>query len=110
MSVKERYGTMMDNAFGGYYDLFRKQKALSSDMAVTMEKLFDGTKPTAADRQMIRKMVSFGVVKKSGDAGLWLDEGKVSNPGNVLRQRLLIILAALILAVAYCWFMGRNVK
>ena len=88
MSVKERYGTMMDNAFGGYYDLFRKQKALSSDM------------------QMIRKMVSFGVVKKSGDAGLWLDEGKVSNPGNVLRQRLLIILAALILAVAYCWFMG----
>ena len=55
MSVKERYGTMMDNAFGGYYDLFRKQKALSSDMAVTMEKLFDGTKPTAADRQMIRK-------------------------------------------------------
>ena len=39
MSVKERYGTMMDNAFGGYYDLFRKQKALSSDMAVTMEKL-----------------------------------------------------------------------
>ena len=33
MSVKERYGTMMDNAFGGYYDLFRKQKALSSDMA-----------------------------------------------------------------------------
>lgn len=55
MSVKERYGTMMDNAFGGYYDLFRKQKALSSDTAVTMEKLFDGTKPTAADRQMIRK-------------------------------------------------------
>ena len=58
MSVKERYGTMMDNSFGGYYDLFRRQKALSSDTAVTMETLFDGTKPTAADRQMIRKMVS----------------------------------------------------
>ncbi len=106
MSVKERYGTMMDNAFGGYYDLFRKQKALSSDTAVTMETLFGEMKPTRADRQMIRKMVSFGVVKKSGDGGLWLDEEKASKPGNVLGQRILILVAAMILAVAYCWAMG----
>ena len=91
-----------------YMDKFFKSRAAYSTVPSLslIHILFDGTKPTAADRQMIRKMVSFGVVKKSGDAGLWLDEGKVSNPGNVLRQRLLIILAALILAVAYCWFMG----
>ena len=90
MSVKERYGTMMDNSFGGYYDLFRKQKALSSDTAVTMETLFDGTKPTAADRQMIRKMVSFGVVKKSGDDGLWLDEGTMFGPEGTGFERFVL--------------------
>ena len=106
MSVKERYGTMMDSAFGMYYELFRKKNALSEEGALTMEELFDGVKITVADRQMFRKMVSFGVVKKVNDTRFWLDENKAANPGNVLRQRLLIVLAALILALGYCWFMG----
>ncbi len=106
MSVKERYGTMMDSAFGSYYEMFREKGALSKEQAVTMEELFDGGKISVADRQMFHKMLSFGVVKREGGVRYWLNEEKAVNPGKVLTQRILIIAAAMAVALGYCIIMG----
>ena len=106
MSMKERYGTMMDNAFGQYYVLFRKKNALDKEHAVTVAELFGDGKPYVADRQMLRKMLSFGVIKRVNGDYYWLDEKRVENPGAVLKQRLLIIGLAMALALVYCVLMG----
>ena len=47
---------------------------------------------------MMHKMLSFGVVKRVGVNQYWLDEAVISNPNGVLKQRLLLILAAVALA------------
>lgn len=102
MSMKDRYGNLMDDAFGAYYELFRKKGAVSEDTAVTMEELFDGEKTTLTDKQMVRKMVSYCTVRKTEDKRYWLDEERVANPGNVMRRQLFIVLAALVLVLVYC--------
>ncbi len=42
MSMKDRYGNLMDDTFNAYYELFRKKGAVSEESAVTIEELFDG--------------------------------------------------------------------
>lgn len=102
MSFQENYGAMMEGAFGDYYEKFRQKGALSADKALTMEELFDGQKVSAAERQLFRKMISFGVVKRVDKKRYWLDENKAANPGGVLRQRMMIIGAAAVFVLIYC--------
>ena len=109
MSKKSQYGTIMDEAFGAYYELFRKKGAVSETAAITLEELFDGEKVTMADKQMLRKLVSYCTVRKTGEQKYWLDEARASNPGNVMRRQLFIALAALVLVLVYCSLVG-NLK
>lgn len=102
MSIKDKYGTMMEEAFGLYYELFRKKGAVSGENAVTLEELFDGRKVSMPDKQMVRKMVSYCTVRKTGDGRYWLDEERAANPGNAMRRRLFLVLAALVLVLVYC--------
>lgn len=102
MSFQEKYGTMMDGAFGFYYEAFRRKGALSKETALTMEELFDDYKLSVAERQLFRKMLSFGVVKKVDRQRYWLDEAKAANPGKVLHQRMMVIGAAAVFVLIYC--------
>lgn len=102
MSMKDRYGNMIEDAFGAYYELFRKRGAVSEDTAVTLDELLDGEKVTMTDRQMIRRLVSYCTVRKTGEQKYWLDEERASNPGNGMRRQLFIVLAALVLVLVYC--------
>lgn len=105
MSMKENYKVIIDNAFGAYYELFRKKNALDKDHAVTIEELFGETAPSAADRKLFKKMVSFGLAKRAGEK-YWLDEKKAGNPLSVYRQRMAVIGLAMILVLVYCVLMG----
>lgn len=102
MSFQEKYGTMIDGAFGFYYEAFRQKGALSKETALTKEELFDGNKLSVADKQLFQKMVAFGVVKKADQKRYWLDEAKVANPGKVLRQRMVVIAIAAVFVLIYC--------
>ena len=91
------YGNMMDSAFGPYYERFRALGAVSKETAVERSGLFPEGE-SIHDSQMMHKMLSFGVVKRVGVNQYWLDEAVISNPNGVLKQRLLLILAAVALA------------
>lgn len=109
MSMKDRYGNLMDETFSAYYEMFRKKGAVSEETAVTLEELFDGEKVTMTDRQMVKKLVSYCTVRKTGERKYWLDEERAANPGNVMRRQLFIVLAALVLVLVYCGIVG-NLK
>ncbi len=109
MSMKDRYGNLMDDTFNAYYELFRKKGAVSEESAVTIEELFDGGKVTMTDRQMVKKLVSYCTVRKTGEQKYWLDEERAANPGNAMRRQLFIVLAALALVLIYCSIVG-NLK
>lgn len=102
MSFQEQYSTMLDGAFGNYYKVFRQKGALSRETALTKEELFDGQKLSVPENQLFRKMISFGVVKKAGKKRYWLDEKKAENPGNMMRQRMIIAALAAVFVLAYC--------
>lgn len=102
MSFQEKYETMIDGAFGSYYEVFRRKQALSKETALSMDELFDGSKLSMADKQLFKKMVSFGVVKKADKKRYWLDETKAANPGRVLRQRMTVIGIAAVFVLVYC--------
>ena len=88
---------MMDKAFGEYYDRFRELNALSKETAVTEEELFPNGRPLLF-RDAMHKMLSMGVVKRVGLDRYWLDEQRAADGKGVLKQRLLLILAAVALA------------
>ena len=100
MDAKKAYGKMMDSAFGMYYARFRELNALSKETAVSGETLFPEGQ-TITDRDMMHKMLSMEVVKRTGMNRYWLDEKRASDPGAVLRQRVNMIVAAVALAVVY---------
>jgi len=93
------YKDMLDNAFAEYYDRFRELNALSKENAVTREELFpDGE--TMVDGDRMHKMLSMDIVKRVGMNRYWLDEKRAADGNGVLKQRILIILIAVILGVA----------
>lgn len=93
------YQDMLDSAFAGYYERFRKLGALSKDTAVTRAELFpEGESRIDMDR--MHKMLSMDIVKRVGVNRYWLDEKRAADGRGVLRQRILIIIIALILGVA----------
>lgn len=109
MANDNKYKDMMDEAFSAYYELFRKKDAVSEEKAVTLEELFDGGKVSMADKQMVKRMVSYCTVRKTAEHKYWLDEERAANPGNVMRRKLFVVMAALILVLVYCSIVG-NLK
>lgn len=91
------YGNMMDSAYGPYYERFRALGAVSKENAVERSLLFPEGE-SIRDSQMMHKMLSSGIVKRVGMNEYWLDEAVAANPNGVLKQRLLVILAAVALA------------
>ena len=93
------YKDMLDSAFSKYYDRFRELNALSKENAVTREMLFpEGETLTDADR--MHKMLSMDIVKRVGVNRYWLDEKRAADGNGVLKQRILLIVVAVVLGLA----------
>ena len=93
------YKDMLDSAFSSYYARFRELRALDKENAVTLEELFpDGQ--TMIDRDRMHKMLSMDIVKRVGLNRYWLDEKRAADGKGVLKQRILILVIALILGTA----------
>lgn len=93
------YKDMLDSAFSSYYARFRELRALDKENAVTLEELFpDGQ--TMIDRDRMHKMLSMDIVKRVGLNRYWLDEKRAADGNGVLKQRILILVIALILGTA----------
>ena len=93
------YQDMLDRAFSAYYDRFRDLRALSQDTAVTLAELFpEGQSPI--DRDRMHKMLSMNIVKRVGMNRYWLDETRAADGKGVLKQRIVLIVVAVILGVA----------
>ena len=93
------YQEMMDSAFEAYYARFRELNALSKEDAVTREELFpDGE--SMIDRDKMHKMLSMDIVKRVGMNRYWLDEKRAADGNGVLKQRILIIVIAVVLGLA----------
>ncbi len=96
--MSKTYGKMMDDAFGKYYERFRKLNALSKEGAVRRKELFpEGESLIDTDR--MHKMLSAGIVKRVGFNKYWLDENRAANGNDVLKQRLLILGLALLFGI-----------
>lgn len=94
-----KYQDMLDSAFTAYYDRFRELRALSKENAVTIGELFpDGQ--TMIDRDRMHKMLSMDIVKRVGMDRYWLDEKRAADGKGVLKQRILMIVIAVILGLA----------
>ena len=92
------YKEMMDNAFSVYYDLFRKLRALDKENAVTLDELFPEGQ-SVVDRDRMHKMLSMEIVKRVGLNRYWLDEKRAADGNGVLKQRIIIIVIAVIIGV-----------
>lgn len=92
------YKDMLDSAFAAYYDRFRKLNALSKENAVTREELFpDGETIIDADR--MHKMLSMDIVRRVGMDRYWLDEKRASDGKGVLKQRIIMIVIAIVIGL-----------
>ena len=93
------YKDMLDSAFTEYYERFRKLNALSKENAVTRAELFpDGETMIDADR--MHKMLSMDIVKRAGVNRYWLDEKRAADGNGVLKQRIIMIVIAVIIGLA----------
>ena len=93
------YQQMLDSAFEKYYARFRDLKAVSEENAVTREELFPEGE-TMIDRDRMHKMLSMNIVRRVGLNRYWLDEKKAADGNGVLKQRIIMIVIAVILGVA----------
>jgi len=93
------YKDMMDSAFSKYYARFRELRALSEENAVTLAELFpDGE--TMLDKDRMHKMLSMNIVKRVGLNRYWLDEERAADGNGVLKQRIILVVIALIIGLA----------
>ena len=94
-----KYQNMLDSAFTAYYDRFRQLRALSRENAVTIDELFpDGE--TIIDQKRMHKMLSMDIVRRVGLNRYWLDEKRAADGKGVLKQRIIMIVIAVILGLA----------
>lgn len=96
--MSNQYGKMLDEAYGTYYERFRTLGAISKETAVTIEELFPEGE-TLVDRDRMHKMLSSEIVKRQGVNKYWLNEKMASDPGKVLKQRLLVLVGGILFAV-----------
>ena len=94
------YQDMMDKAFTVYYDRFRELNALSKETAVTRSELFP-VGESMVDADAMHKMLSMNIVKRVGMNKYWLDEKRAADGKGVLKQRILIIVIAVILGLTF---------
>lgn len=97
--MAKSYKDMLDQAFSEYYDRFRKLHATTKENAVTREELFPNGE-SMIDRDRMHKMLSMDIVKRVGLNRYWLDEKRAADGKAVLRQRILLIVIAVILGLA----------
>ncbi len=93
------YKDMLDSAFSAYYARFRELNALSKEDAVTREELFPEGE-SMIDRDRMHKMLSMDIVKRVGLNRYWLDEKRAADGKGVLKQRIILIVVAVILGLA----------
>ena len=97
--MANNFKDQLDRAFAAYYARFRELNALSEENAVTREELFpDGESMMDADG--MHKMLSMNIVKRVGMNRYWLDEKRAADGKGVLKQRIMIIVIALVLGIA----------
>ena len=94
-----KYQDMLDSAFTAYYDRFRQLRALSKDTAVTIDELFPEGE-SMLDRDRMHKMLSMDIVRRVGMDRYWLDEKRAADGQGVLKQRIIMIVVAVILGLA----------
>ena len=94
-----KYQDMLDSAFAAYYDRFRQLRALSKDTAVTIDELFPEGE-SMLDRDRMHKMLSMDIVRRVGTDRYWLDEKRAADGQGVLKQRIIMIVVAVILGLA----------
>lgn len=105
--MSDAYQKMLDSAFTEYYARFKKCNALSPENAVTREELFpDGQSPIDADR--MHKMLSMGIVKRVGMNRYWLDEDKATDSKGILKQRILMIVLAVVLGLLLAFLKNKG--
>ena len=95
--MAEKFQKMMDNAWGEYYERFRELGALTKENAVTLEELFPNEQPLLLKNKM-HKLLSMGIVKRVGINHYWLDEKRALDSKGIWKQRILIIVAGVLLA------------
>ena len=89
------YKDMMDSAFSSYYDRFRDLRALDKENAVTIDELFPEGQ-SMVDRDRMHKMLSMEIVKRVGMNRYWLDEKRAADGNGVLKQRIVLIVIAVV--------------
>ena len=105
--MSNTYQKMLDSAFDAYYERFKKCNALSPENAVTKADLFpEGQSWIDADR--MHKMLSMGIVKRVGLNRYWLDEDKTTDSNGILKQRILIIIVAVILGLLLAFLKNKG--
>ena len=92
------YQQMLDSAFEKHYARFRELRAVSEENAVSREELFPEGE-SMIDRDRMHKMLSMNIVRRVGLNRYWLDEKKAADGNGVLKQRLILIAIAAVLAV-----------
>lgn len=96
--MSKKYKAMMDQAFGAYYERFRALNATTKENAVTRDELFpEGESVIDSDR--MHKMLSMEIVKRVGVNRYWLDEKRAEDGTGVLKQRIIIIVIAVVFGV-----------
>lgn len=96
--MSEIYKKMLDSTFGEYYERFKELDAVSRETAVTIKELFPNNRPLSL-RSRMHKMLSMGIVKREGLNRYWLDEDTANDSRGVLKQRILIVIIAILLAI-----------
>ncbi len=97
--MAESYKELLDGAFEEYYNRFRELNALSKENAVTRAELFPNGE-TLIDADRMHKMLSMEIVKRVGMNRYWLDEKRAADGKGVLKQRVILIVIALVLGLA----------
>lgn len=92
------YQQMLDSAFEKYYTRFQELRAISKENAVTREELFPEGE-SVIDRDRMHKMLSMNIVRRVGLNRYWLDEKRASDGKGVLKQRIIMIVIAIILGL-----------
>ncbi|MBQ2996027.1 MAG: hypothetical protein IJE22_02170 [Oscillibacter sp.] len=96
--MAKNYKELLDGAFVEYYDRFRELNALSKENAVTRAELFPNGE-SFIDRDRMHKMLSMEIVKRVGINRYWLDEKRAADGNGVLKQRIILVVIALVLGV-----------
>ncbi len=92
------YKDLLDSAFAEYYERFRELNALSKENAVTRSELFPNGE-TLTDSDRMHKMLSMDIVKREGLNRYWLDENRAADGKGVLKQRIILIVVAVIIGL-----------